>query len=58
LDNIKTNIKLNVISLYEWRVDGTESGFCQMAGFNISIVETSGSATMMLVNYDNVHLLN
>jgi hypothetical protein len=40
-------------------VDGTGSGLCPMAGFGISGVEPSGSATVMLVMFSistvNVH---
>ena len=33
-----------------WEVDGTGSGSCAVAGFGISGVEPSGSATRELVN--------
>jgi hypothetical protein len=32
-------------------VSGTGSGSCPMAGFGISVVETSGSATRELARY-------
>ena len=35
---------------FRWELDGTGSGSCAVAGFGISGVEPSGSATRELVN--------